>query len=93
MSLSPEDKARLDERCDLLQAITDAHPESADLVRRFDDVCCDSEAATEARVLRIAGGLLLEHGLGDLFEEIYRFTHAGSDVQPGDGRRFLFRGT
>jgi hypothetical protein len=47
-------------------------------------------AAAEDDLLRIAGAVLLEHGLDHLFELIYRRARSSSWYEPGDGRRFLF---
>jgi hypothetical protein len=59
-------------------------------VRRLDDLTSDMMADGEDRLLRIAGALLVEHGLDHLFETIFARTRSDSWYEPGDGRRFLF---
>ena len=42
----------------------------------------------ENRVLRIVGMQLAQHGLSDLFEQIYAIALDDAGAEPGDGRRF-----
>jgi hypothetical protein len=91
--INAADRARLDQVCELFHALSELRaPASRHLTARLDELHCDSMAAAEDRILRVAGAVLVEHDRGDLFEEIFAVAREGSNVQPGDARRFLFSG-
>lgn len=88
--MSDEHRKHLDEVVAIERELaSDAH--RGQLVARLSLLQAWLAADFEDRILRIVGTVLLEHDQADLFEEIFARCRAGSVVQPGDGRRFLFR--
>ncbi len=93
MQMTSADKARLAEFCNILEALEALGPQGKTLARQLGELHGDEQVATEDRVLRACGTVLLEHAehAASLFETIYARVHEGGIVvEPGDARRFLF---
>lgn len=90
--LTDADAARLHEMCALERAIMAVlPPEHGHLMRELDELSAADMLAAENRILRIVGAALIEHDLGDVFEDVFRQARDTSRIEPGDARRFLFR--
>lgn len=91
MSLSPSERTRLRESIALeQQLLVLAGPGVRPLLNRLSELTGEAASDATDHALRICGGILLEHGHEQLFEEIYARTLELESVKPGELRRFLF---
>ena len=92
MTMTSSEKTILRRALELEDALVEfTGPAARPMLNRLSDMRGEAVADAEDRILRVCGGLLLEHGVESVFDQIYARA-IESDVQPGQARRFLFQG-
>ena len=88
MSMTESERARVHEISTILDELVALGGTPArSLISRLETLYGEQLIAAEERVLRICGGMLVERGLSDFWEQMYAAVQQDRAVQPGDAAR------